>query len=180
MINCHFTLFQDSLLFENPFRDGGKLSRDAEDIVIAIRTGKLSVASNSQDHLQETANPNDTLEEDEKNTSINNKQQTPTKSSLGSPSSPLVKPCNRKNAVIENSKTSETKVVTEKNLSNSKKQNQKCCTVSWLHLCISNVLCIHKRNVKYHNVQNEKVSISLLPYLCLVNSFTLFYDFYIQ
>lgn len=179
MINCHFTLFQDSLLFENPFRDGGKLSRDAEDIVIAIRTGKLSVASNSQDHLQETANPNDTQEEDEKNTSINIEQHTPTKSSLGSPSSPLVKPCNRKNAVIENSKTSETKVVTEKNLSNSKKQNQKCCTVSWLHLYFKCSMYTQTK-CKIPQCTKWKVSISLLPYLCLVNSFTLFYDFYIQ
>lgn len=90
----------------------------------------MSVASNSQDHLQETANPNETPEEDENNTSTSNKEHTPTKRSLGSPSSPLVKPCNRKNAVIENSKTSETKLATEKNLTNSKKQNQKCCTVS--------------------------------------------------
>ena len=80
----------------------------------------MSVASNSQDHLQETANKNETLEVDENNTSMNDEQHTPTKSSLGSPSSPLVKPCNRKNAVIENSKTSESKVVTEKNLSKSK------------------------------------------------------------
>lgn len=131
----HTFLFQDSLLFENPFRDGGKLSRDAEDIVIAIRTGKLSVANNSQDHLQETANQRETIEEDQKNLSMDNKQATPAKSSPSSPSSPLVKPCNRKNAVIiENSKTPQAKVISEKNISKSKKQNQKCCTVSWLYI----------------------------------------------
>lgn len=125
-----YFFFQDSLLFENPFRDGGKLSRDAEDIVIAIRTGKLSVASNSQDYLQETASPNDTKEKDLKNSPIIDKQQTPTKSSPCSPSSPLVKPCNRKNAVIKNCKTPEAKVVPEKNKSKSEKQSLKCCTVS--------------------------------------------------
>lgn len=33
-------------LFENPFREGGKLSRDAEVIIDALKTGKLSVISN--------------------------------------------------------------------------------------------------------------------------------------
>lgn len=122
---------EDSLLFENPFRDGGKLSRDAEDIVIAIRTGKLSVANNSQDNLQETANKNGTIVEDQKNLSMNNKHATPAKSSPTSPSSPLVKPCNRKNAVIiENRKAPQAKGISEKNISKSEKLNQKCCTVS--------------------------------------------------
>ena len=70
------------------------MSRDAEDIIIAIKTGKLSVASNSQDTLHETAGK----EEDEMNASLYNNPQTPTKSSPGSPISLLVKPCNRKNA----------------------------------------------------------------------------------
>ena len=39
---------------ENPFRDGGELSKDAEDIIVALRTGKLSVLSNtSQEVLEE-------------------------------------------------------------------------------------------------------------------------------
>ena len=123
-------LFQDSLLFENPFRDGGKLSRDAEDIVIAIRTGKLSVASNPEDNLHETTNKNENYEEDQKNSSLDHKNETPAKISFSSTSSPLVKPCNRKNAVIEQSKTPQTKEVSEKNLLKSKKQSQKCCTIS--------------------------------------------------
>ena len=90
----------------------------------------MSVASNFQDHLQETTNPNDTKEIDHKNSPVNEKQQTPTKSSPCSPSSPLVKPCNRKNAVIENCKTPDAKVVPEKNMSKSEKQSLKCCTVS--------------------------------------------------
>ena len=36
----------DSGMFENPFREGGKLSRDAEVIIDALKTGKLSVISN--------------------------------------------------------------------------------------------------------------------------------------
>ena len=90
----------------------------------------MSVASNSQDHLQETANPNDNKEKDHKNFLVSDKQQTPMKSSPCSPSSPLVKPCNRKNAVIENCKTPEAKIVQEKKNSNSEKQYLKCCTVS--------------------------------------------------
>ena len=44
-----FHLYQmssDSGMFENPFREGGKLSRDAEVIIDALKTGKLSVISN--------------------------------------------------------------------------------------------------------------------------------------
>ena len=33
-------------MFENPFRAGGQLSKDADDIIDAIKTGKLSVISN--------------------------------------------------------------------------------------------------------------------------------------
>jgi len=36
----------DSGMFENPFREGGKLSRDAEVIIDALKTGKLSIISN--------------------------------------------------------------------------------------------------------------------------------------
>jgi len=117
---------EDSLLFENPFKDGGKLSRDAEDIIIAIKTGKLSVASNSQDTLHETAGK----EEDEMNASLYNNPQTPTKSSPGSPISLLVKPCNRKNAVIENNKTPQTNISSEKNNKKPFKKNPKCCNIS--------------------------------------------------
>ena len=117
----------------------------------------MSVANNSQDHLQETANKNESIEADQKNLSIDNKQATPAKCSPSSPSSPLVKPCNRKNAVIfENSKTHQAKVISEKNISKSKKQNQKCCTVSWLHI-------FKKFNGCEQNVQIEHVSVSLLP-----------------
>ena len=44
-----FLLYQmssDSGMFENPFREGGKLSRDAEVIIDALKTGKLSIISN--------------------------------------------------------------------------------------------------------------------------------------
>jgi len=37
----------DSAMFENPFRAGGDLSKDAEMIIDALKTGKLSVISNS-------------------------------------------------------------------------------------------------------------------------------------
>ena len=33
-------------MFENPFREGGDLSKDAEVIIDALKTGKLSVISN--------------------------------------------------------------------------------------------------------------------------------------
>jgi len=39
-------LSSESGMFENPFREGGKLSRDAEVIIDALKTGKLSVISN--------------------------------------------------------------------------------------------------------------------------------------
>jgi len=37
----------ESTMFENPFRAGGDLSKDAEIIIDALKTGKLSVISNS-------------------------------------------------------------------------------------------------------------------------------------
>ena len=44
---CHLSqMSSDSGMFENPFREGGKLSRDAEVIIDALKTGKLSVISN--------------------------------------------------------------------------------------------------------------------------------------
>ena len=117
----------------------------------------MSVANNSQDNLQETANKNGTIVEDQKNLSMNNKHATPDKSSPTSPSSPLVKPCNRKNAVIiENRKAPQAKGISEKNISKSEKLNQKCCTVSWLHI-------FKKFNGCKQNVQIEHVSVSLLP-----------------
>jgi len=60
----------DSGMFENPFREGGKLSRDAEVIIDALKTGKLSVISNqgqddvdrgkddSDEHLQNNGDLN--------------------------------------------------------------------------------------------------------------------------
>lgn len=36
----------DPGMFENPFRDGGDLSKDADVIIDALKTGKLSVISN--------------------------------------------------------------------------------------------------------------------------------------
>jgi len=37
----------ESGMFDNPFRDGGDLSKDAEVIIDALKTGKLSVMSNT-------------------------------------------------------------------------------------------------------------------------------------
>lgn len=37
----------DSAAWENPFREGGELSKDAENIVSALKQGKLSVVSMS-------------------------------------------------------------------------------------------------------------------------------------
>ena len=37
----------DSTMFENPFRAGGEISKDADDIVDAFKNGKLSLISNS-------------------------------------------------------------------------------------------------------------------------------------
>ena len=37
----------DSTMFENPFRAGGEISKDADHIVDAFKNGKLSVISNS-------------------------------------------------------------------------------------------------------------------------------------
>ena len=34
-------------MFENPFRAGGEISKDADDIVDAFKSGKLSLISNS-------------------------------------------------------------------------------------------------------------------------------------
>merc|ERR1712179_191342 len=36
-------------VFENPFREGGEISRDADDIVDAFKKGKLSEISNSSE-----------------------------------------------------------------------------------------------------------------------------------
>ena len=54
----------ESTMFDNPFRAGGELSKDADDIVDAIKTGKLSVLSNS-DHLDFEVNSRDIKDETE-------------------------------------------------------------------------------------------------------------------
>ena len=107
-----FQLSADSsILQENPFRDGGKLSQDAEDIVLAVKTGKLSVVSGGPG--QEAGSPTHSADY----------QVSPS----------LVKPCNRKNAVIENipnPTTSTTKVQNLETSHKSEKKYKKCCTVS--------------------------------------------------
>ena len=109
-----FQLSADSsILQENPFRDGGKLSQDAEDIVLAVKTGKLSVVSGG----------------------LGQEAGSTTHSADYQVSPSLVKPCNRKNAVIENipnPTTSTTKVQNLETSHKSEKKYKKCCTVSWL------------------------------------------------
>ena len=113
----------DSQTFENPFRDGGKLSRDAEDILLAVKTGKLSIVSNNDKH--------DALDED--NIIINKESITGDDKYQVSPS--LVKPCNRKNAVIDNMQQRNTASASSSvqkgscSSINKKKKHRKCCTV---------------------------------------------------
>ena len=106
-------------MFENPFRDGGKLSRDAEDIVLAVKTGKLSVVSNNDKDVHDGVENIIANKED----SGNNYQVSPS----------LVKPCNRKNAVIDNvQKRNSTNSYLQKGSQSSidqKKKHQKCCVV---------------------------------------------------
>jgi len=87
----------------NPFRDGGKLSRDAQDIVDAVKTGKLSTISNvntTEENYQDLCSTNEVERES------------------------LVKPIIRKNAVIET-------VPRGKELKKKEKENQqKCCLIS--------------------------------------------------
>ena len=108
-------------MFENPFRDGGKLSRDAEDIVLAVKTGKLSVVSNNDKDVQDGVE--NIIANKEDRTSENNYQVSPS----------LVKPCNRKNAVIDNvQKRNSTNSYLQKGSQSSidqKKKHQKCCIV---------------------------------------------------
>jgi len=85
----------------NPFRDGGKLSRDAQDIVDAVKTGKLSTISNVN-----------TTEENFQDLGANQVEQES-----------LVKPIIRKNAVIET-------VPRSKEMKKSEKDNhRKCCLI---------------------------------------------------
>ena len=114
-MHCFQLSADSSILQENPFRDGGKLSQDAEDIVLAVKTGKLSVVSSGPG--QEAGSPAHSADY----------QVSPS----------LVKPCNRKNAVIENipNPTTSTTTTTTKvqNLETShkpEKKYKKCCTVS--------------------------------------------------
>ena len=113
----------DSQTFENPFRDGGKLSRDAEDILLAVKTGKLSIVSNNDKH--------DAMDEDN---IINKESITGDEKYQVSPS--LVKPCNRKNAVIDNMQQQRNTASTSSSVQkgscssiNKKKKHRKCCTV---------------------------------------------------
>ena len=108
----------DSQTFENPFRDGGKLSRDAEDIVLAVKTGKLSVVSNNE------------KDDDVEDIIITNREQGDSDNYQVSPS--LVKPCNRKNAVIDNvqNRNNSTSINLQKGSSiDQKKKHTKCCVV---------------------------------------------------
>ena len=70
-------------MFENPFKAGGKLSREADDIVDAIKTGKLSVNSNSE--------PLESLDKAE--VTLNSEYDDENKESL-------VKPLFRKNGIM--------------------------------------------------------------------------------
>ena len=116
-----FQLSSDSNTFENPFRDGGKLSRDAEDIVIAVKTGKLSVGSRHGESEDNLSNRREDTEES--NTSSQEPYAVPTS---------LVKPCNRKNAVIENVPASKkiSKEESSHDIVKEKIKTQKCCVLS--------------------------------------------------
>ena len=107
----------ESLTFENPFREGGKLSRDAEDIVLAVKSGKLSVTK------QDENSTNSTNDEHFKSSQTISNYEV---------SSELVKPCNRKNAVIQNnvSKNFENHERNSDDNKSTKKNNQGCCALS--------------------------------------------------
>ena len=108
----------ESLTFENPFREGGKLSRDAEDIVLAIKSGKFSVTKQDESGTKST---ND--EHFKSSQTISNYEV----------SSDLVKPCNRKNAVIQNNVSKNVFENHERNSDDNKstkKNNQECCVLS--------------------------------------------------
>ena len=106
-------------MFENPFRDGGKLSRDAEDIVIAVKSGKLSVTSQkgalSFGYDEKDLAKNGELSPEEKNYEV---------------SSSLVKPCNRKNAVIENVPSKSENSSTEHKIPKENTKSKGCCAIS--------------------------------------------------
>lgn len=97
--------FSSESASENPFRDGGKLSRDAQDIVDAVKTGKLSVISSRE--LKSDS--------DEELIGKNSLDRDDTES--------LVKPIIRKNAVIHNSP----KEVDPQ--PGKVKRDKKCCTI---------------------------------------------------
>jgi len=84
----------------NPFRDGGKLSRDAQDIVEAVKTGKLSTIS--------SVNITEETDQDLGTSQLERES--------------LVKPIIRKNAVIETVPRSQE---LKKNV-----KERKCCLIS--------------------------------------------------
>lgn len=51
----------NSAIFENPFREGGEVSKDAENILVAYRQGKLSVISTDGYRLSQTEDELDSL-----------------------------------------------------------------------------------------------------------------------
>ena len=102
--------FSSESTSENPFRDGGKLSRDAQDIVDAVKTGKLSVISHKEvkDDRNDGQICTNVLEEEY------NENES------------LVKPIIRKNAVIQSVPKSKNLIHKTENV---KENKQKCCAI---------------------------------------------------
>jgi len=79
----------DSGMFENPFREGGKLSRDAEVIIDALKTGKLSVISNQGN------------EEVDRGKNEDSEELLGSSNDLNGGSGPLVEPRERKKGEVK-------------------------------------------------------------------------------
>jgi len=99
-----FQMTKEQNVFENPFREGGEISRDADDIVDAFKRGKLSEISNSSEAAAKDCDDDDDNRES------------------------LVKPIERKNGVLvvdsNKEKKPEKEVPEEKNL-----KKYYCCSV---------------------------------------------------
>ena len=105
-------------MFENPFRAGGQLSKDADDIIDAIKTGKLSVISNveqmeSQEEFEVTKDRGK-VDEDEKREC-------------------LVKPLVRKNGVMTVQQVAAVNINQDKAgqevFEEGKEKKQECCVM---------------------------------------------------
>ena len=109
----------NSTLFENPFRAGGQLSKDADDIIDAIKTGKLSVISNSEQ----------VESQEEVEVSKENYESEDEKKEC------LVKPIERKNGVIAVQQVTVVNIKQEKAgqevFEDGMKKKKECCVLLW-------------------------------------------------